>query len=547
MRKRTSLLYTLFLLFNTVVFLLFSGCKKEDEENITVDVAIMTTADLQSSIVPFSSGKKESDITVGGYERIAAEAQKIRGEADISLLLSSGDDMIQPMSAIFHGEPEMLGMSMAGYDVVAPGNHEFDTGADVYKYALSFADFDVVCANISFTDAELDSIIVPYVIKDFDELRIGIFGLITPDFDRVCNPPGGGISVDVDYISCAQNAVAQLQSEDCDIIIALTHIGKTLDENLATEVGDIDIIVGGHSHEYVYETIGNTIIVQDGAKGEYLGVLRFSYNNEQIENPQWETILLDSTVGYDAAIHDTMSKYIDVYNDSLGQVIGESSVDLDARESVVREQESNLGNLVADSWLDWFDDADIAAVSGGSIRGDRIYPAGPLSYLTISEILPFRNEVVIARMTGSQIKQMFEISASALRIDGDGCADSCRCATGGFLQIGGARITIDTTQSPFCAVYSGNEVSEIINYGSRIVNVEIYHDGGWQPLDTAATYSVLLNSWTSGGGDGYYLFAMDDIPIENTTMITTDILASYIETHSPVSPSVEGRISFYSR
>ncbi|MCD6418941.1 bifunctional metallophosphatase/5'-nucleotidase [bacterium] len=547
MRKRTSLLYTLFLLFNTVVFLLFSGCKKEDEENITIDVAIMTTADLQSSIVPFSSGKKESDITVGGYERIAAEAQKIRGEADISLLLSSGDDMIQPMSAIFHGEPEMLGMSMAGYDVVAPGNHEFDTGADVYKYALSFADFDVVCANISFTDAELDSIIVPYVIKDFDELRIGIFGLITPDFDRVCNPPGGGIFVDADYISCAQNAVAQLQSEDCDIIIALTHIGKTLDENLAAEVGDIDIIVGGHSHEYVYETIGNTIIVQDGAKGEYLGVLRFSYNNEQIENPQWETILLDSTVGYDAAIHDTMSKYIDVYNDSLGQVIGESSVDLDARESVVRQQESNLGNLVADSWLDWFDDADIAAVSGGSIRGDRIYPAGPLSYLTISEILPFRNEVVIARMTGSQIKQMFEISASALRIDGDGCADSCRCATGGFLQIGGARITIDTTQSPFCAVYSGNEVSEIINYGSRIVNVEIYHDGGWQPLDTAATYSVLLNSWTSSGGDGYYLFAMDDIPIENTTMITTDILASYIETHSPVSPSVEGRISFCSR
>ena len=44
-------------------------------------------------------------------------------------------------------KPEMQGMSLAGYEVVTPGNHEFDYGVDVYKNALSFAKFDVVSAN----------------------------------------------------------------------------------------------------------------------------------------------------------------------------------------------------------------------------------------------------------------------------------------------------------------------------------------------------------------------------------------------------------------
>ena len=102
-------------------------------------------------------------------------------------------------------------------------------------------------------------------------------------------------------------------------------------------------------------------------------------------NPTWEKILLDSTVGYDPEIRDLVADYMDKYKDRLGQVIGATTVDLDARKDVVRSRESNLGNLVADSWLAWFAVADIALVSGGSIRGDKTYSAGPITYLIVNK------------------------------------------------------------------------------------------------------------------------------------------------------------------
>ena len=150
-------------------------------------------------------------------------------------------------------------------------------------------------------------------------------------------------------------------------------------------------------------------------------------------------------------------------------------------------------------------------------------------------------------LNGADLKQVLEISASAPRIEGDGCPDTCRSASGGFFQVGGLRITIDITKPPFCAVYSGRDVSKITNPGSRIVSAEVYQNGVWVPLDSSATYTVLVNGWTASGGDGHYIFLRDDTSKENTTMFTTDILASYIQRHGTISPQVEGRINFLSR
>ena len=518
----------------------FGGCKRRS----SVRIAIMTTADLQSYIIPHNAVIDGETLKVGGLERIASAAEQVREEVDGALLLSSGDDLLGPLFSLFHGEPEMRGMTLAGYDIVTPGNHEFDNGVEVYKTSLGFAGFDVVSANLIIDDKELADRIRPYVIKEVAGVRIGIFGMMTPELLRISNPSGGGVDVNQDIVSVAKSIVDELKDRGCDIIIGLTHIGAKLDRKLAQEVKGIDIIVGGHDHKYVYDKVGNTIIVQDGAKGEYLGVLRFIFQNSEIVNPEWQRVLLDSTVGYDPEIQRLMGDYMKKYNDRLGEVIGESEVDLDARKDIVRSRESNIGNLIADSWLDWFKDAEIALVNGGSIRGDRIYPAGPITYLTVNEILPFRNEVVEVKVNGSDLKQVLEVSASALRIGNDGCPDSCRAPTGGFLQIGGLKITIDTTQPPFCAVYSGKEIKEIINPGSRIVDVKVYKDGIWTPLDSSTIYTIVINGWLAEGGDGHYIFSDDNIEKEFTTVITTDILVNYIQQNTPISPRAEGRINF---
>ncbi|MCK4329744.1 bifunctional metallophosphatase/5'-nucleotidase [candidate division WOR-3 bacterium] len=509
-----------------------------------VEIAIMTTADIQSCIVPYTVVIEGDTLTVGGLERIAAASNQIRSKVDGSLLLSSGDDLIGPLFSLLSGEPEIRGMSMADYDVVTPGNHEFDRGVDIYKNAISFSNFNIVSANLIIDDQELANRIHPYIIKDVAGLKVGIFGMMTPELLKVCNIPGGGAVVNQDIVKVADNIVNELKKSDCDIIIGVTHVGVTFDRELAQEVDSIDIIVGGHDHEYINETVGSTIIVQDGSRAKYLGVLRFVFDKGEIQNPIWERVLLDSTVGYNPAIKDLMAQYMKIYNDSLGMVIGESTVEMDACRGVNRSRETNLGNIIADSWLDWFTDADVALVNAGAIRGDQIYPTGSITYLTVNEILPFRNEVYMVQLTGAELKQVFEVSASVLRVADDGCPDTCRASDGGFLQVGGVKITIDTTQAPFCAVYSGRDVSKIINVGSRIISIEVYQNDSWVSLDTSAIYTVLTNSWMAIGGDGHYIFRSEDIQKKNTTLITTDLLTSYIQSHTPVAPQIESRIKF---
>ena len=528
----------------SIIGLLDSVGQREPAQGSTpTNIAIMTTANLRSAVAPYIVEYEGGQLSIGGLERISSAARKVRSQVDGALLLSSGDDLIPPLFSIFHGVPEIQGMNLAGYDIVTPGNHEFDIGSEAYKDALSFACFEVVSANLVIDDPELRDRILPYTVRKIADIKVGVFGMMTPDFLKICNP-GDSTTVDQDIIPIAQKAVDNLVKEQCDLIIGLTHIGVELDRQLARKVTGIDIIIGGHGHQYVYETCGNTIIVQAGSRGEYLGVLRFAFTDDEIVNPTWEKILLDSTVGYDSEIHDFIAGYMAEYKDRLGQIIGESSVSLDARVDTVRQQESNLGNLIADSWLAWFSDSDIALINSGSIRGDKVYPAGPISYLTANEILPFRGELISVEIKGSELKQLLEISASALRMPGDQYPDSNRAASGGFLQVAGLRITIDLSKSAFCAVYSERGISQLIHPGSRIVKAEVYRNGLWTPLDPSAIYKVLVNTWISSGGDGYYILLPENIPKENTTMFTTDILAGYIQRHSPISPEIEGRINF---
>lgn len=141
-------------------------------------IAIMSTADLQSAIAPYTVDDDGRDLTVGGLERVASAARKVRSEVDGSLLLSSGDDMIPPLLSMFHGEPEMRGMSLAGYDIATPGNHEFDMGTEVYRNAFNFASFEVVSADLIIDNHEIRDRISSYVVRNIAGIKVGAFGMM---------------------------------------------------------------------------------------------------------------------------------------------------------------------------------------------------------------------------------------------------------------------------------------------------------------------------------------------------------------------------------
>ncbi len=498
------------------------------------ELTIIATSDIQSNLVSF----KAKEGRYGGLARIATLKKEFEKKGTHVLLLSTVDDLFGPFYSIFHGKPEFVTMSRAGYDVVCPGNHEFDYGIQIFKDAVTHAEFDIVCSNISFQDTLLKRKILPWTIKEVGGAKIGFFGLMTPELFRVSNP-GKGVSLDQDVVEVAQKTVKKLKSQGCQLIVALTHIGFDLDREIAEKVEGIDIIVGGHDHDVIFKKVRNTYILHAGSRGKYAGVFTFDYNNG-IKNPAWQLIVVDTTIKPDPVVQDYVLKVWKNYESELKREIGYTSVPLDARKSTVRKRESNLGDMIADSWLGWFKTADVALVTGGSIRGDKIYPAGPVTYKTINSILPFRNEIMEVTLTGRELKQVLEISASALRVAGDGVSDTCRASSGGFLQVAGLRVTIDTTRSAFSAIYDGRKVKKILNPGSRVVRVLLKRGSRWERLDPNGEYRVLINRWMAGGGDGYFVFL--DKKCKNTTVITTDVLINYVKTHRNLQPVTDGRI-----
>ena len=125
--------------------------------------------------------------------------------------------------------------------------------------------------------------------------------------------------------------------------------------------------------------------------------------------------------------------------EKLNSVIAKSSYDLvindpaitDSDVRIVRNAETNLGDLCADAYRD-LTGADIAFVNGGGVRKD--IKAGDITFQNVIDVHPFGNMACMIEVTGQQIADALELGAIA-----------CPGESGGFLQVSGLTYTIDTT------------------------------------------------------------------------------------------------------
>lgn len=231
------------------------------------DLAILHFNDTHSHIDPQRSGEYSG---LGGVIEQAAYIDSVRsavGRRNV-LLLHAGD-FGQGTSYFteLHGNIEIDVLNAHKYDVVCLGNHEFDNGATELARRLKNLKAEVVCANYDFTDSPLEGLVKPYAIVRKAGKRIGVIGLLTDIKDAV----EMSIAKDFTYLEPAGivNALAaELKDvKGCDMVICLSHLGYTEDKKLASEIRNVDLIVGGHSHtllhkkQIVKDAEGNDIVI----------------------------------------------------------------------------------------------------------------------------------------------------------------------------------------------------------------------------------------------------------------------------------------------
>ena len=154
----------------------------------------------------------------------------------------------------FKGSTEIELMNAMGYNAGTLGNHEFDFGLENLARIIKMAKFDFVCANYDFTGTVCEGLVKPYTIIECSGKKIGVFGLSPDPKGLISQENYEGVTF-TSPVKAAKRCVNELKEQKCDAIVCLSHLGWKIkneynDERLAAETAGIDIILGGHSHDY---------------------------------------------------------------------------------------------------------------------------------------------------------------------------------------------------------------------------------------------------------------------------------------------------------
>jgi len=450
--------------------------------------------------------QKEEQDAGAGAARLAKAIIDRKAKAPDSMVFFAGDAVQgTAFSTVFKGV-ESYSILNEFVEVATLGNHEFDYGQENLKKLLSMAKFDVICANVLENNGAENFAPKAYVIKEVKGVRIAIFGLVTPDTVVTTHPRNVGGLEFLKPAEVAKKLVPQLrEQEKADIVVALTHLGSNEDVLFAKEFGDVDLIVGGHSHTALTNNIrvGKTYIVQAGLYGKFLGVvnLKGDTKTKKILSLDSKLISMTPDLPKDAKIEAMVAEYDKKLGAELQQVIGRATVRLDGEKSKVRNQETNLGNLICDITRD-IAKSDLAVVNGGGIRTS--IEAGDIKINDVVNVIPFDNLIYVVEMPGSAIVKLFDRVA---------VKDPEK---GNFLQV--------SSRSGY-TIKDGKAIDIII-------------DG--TPLIPERMYKVATSDFIAAGGDGFAEFL--DYKSVDTGFVMRDAIIDAIRTHGTINQGVEGRI-----
>ena len=135
----------------------------------------------------------------------------------------------------------------------------------------------------------------------------------------------------------------------------------------------------------------------------------------------------------------------------------------------------------------------VAVTNGGGIRA--WIHKGDITKNNVFTVLPFGNTMTVVYVKGADLLEALEASTY--------CTPG---AVGGFPQIAGMKITVDTT-----AQYDANAETypNSTYHGPKSINRVTIDEVNGKPFDPNATYAVATNNFTAAGGDTYY--ALDTI------------------------------------
>ena len=513
---------------------------------------VLATTDLHMNLLGYDyyANKPDPGVGLSRCATLIAQARIEAAETGAATLLVDNGDALQgtPLGDLpdtTRPHPLMRAFQVLKYDAVGLGNHDFNYGLETLTRVLNDAPCPAICSNMSAMPSEQP---LPFVSSavlerqfpntpDAPQLKIGLLSVLpqqTLQWDA--HLLSGRVNI-ADMVQTARNTSAALRTEGCDVVIALAHSGLSHKadasdtENalhLLAELDDIDALIGGHTHLLLPDAKFpfSKPVVMPGAHGSHLGVidLQLSHNSDGWKVDDWDCELrsiakrnqdgrLENQVAEDTTLAAALAQDHQATLDWMQQPVGHSPQPLysfftffapdRALALVANAQAAALRPLLKGGPGE--DLPLLSAVSPckfGARAGPGSYTdvaAGPLCRRHVADLHVFPNRLSAAILSGSQVLEWLEMSASLFNQVTPGTRDTVLVnsdwAGHNFDVLHGLEYQIDLS---FPARFHSS--GQLADSSARRIRHASWNN---QPLSPDQKFVVALNSHRAGGGGNF--------------------------------------------
>ena len=377
-------------------------------------LVLLHTNDIHCHYLPTPARWLEGSPAIGGFEALSSYLETVRAETPDLLVLDAGDILsgtpLSELEADGMKGAEMTGfLGDWGYDAWAVGNHEFDQGYDTIAALVASTPVPALCANLQ---APGGGPAMPGLeaSKVFERggLQVGVIGLTTPDLQRLVSADTWSRLELLGEVDAIRAEVEHLDPQT-DLLVLLSHSGLETDLWLAAKIPELDLIVGGHSHDATREPelVGSTYVVQAGSYARSVGRLDITVADDAITSLQGRLVNLQPEPTWapaTPAVLERLERVTAAVEAAYGRLVGVANAPVQ-RDSY---RQGSLGIWITALMLE-ATSADVAFYNSGGLRAD--LPAGELTYADLYQVLPFGNAPVTFTMTGAELMTIVKRNA----------------------------------------------------------------------------------------------------------------------------------------
>ncbi len=537
-----------------------------------VNIKIVETTDVHGAIYPynFQTGKKSA----GSLSQVSTYLNDERSNKNQSVLLLDNGDILQGTPAVYYynfenpNEKHLYArvMNYLKYDAGSVGNHDIETGHNVYDKFRKELDFNWLAANA--IDVRTNKpYFEPYFVKTIKGIKIAVLGMITPAIPQWL-PPDIFRNIEFeDMVETAKKWVPIIQQkEKPDILIGLFHSGveysyggNTADtyrnENasqvVAERVPGFDVVFVGHDHhgwnKWVTNTAGKKVLIL-GATSSARNVAVADFQIEKGNpNPKILSGKIISMKNYqsDKKFLTTFHKEFEEVKNYVSQLLGVFTASI-----------STGGALFGNSAF-----TDLINTAQLEIAGTDISFTAPLAFTTTIDsgeiyvgdmfaLYRYENLLYTMKMTGQEVKDYLEYTAGLW-------FNQMKTKSDHLLRFkidkNGKTIYSQRTKHPelfdryynFDAAAGIKYTVDISKPIGRRITIKSMEDGS--AFDYKKVYKVAVNSYRGNGGGGHLVKGakIPEAELRNRIIHSTEkdlrfLMMKWIKEKGTVSPKMIG-------